>query len=277
MTENKMMMVADQLERITTDHSLAALGAMGQFKKAFLVAQGISSLRAALSDEVMAPIMELQNTALGFRTDKPEGYPLKLVKEAIIEATIRGLQPVGNQFNIIAGRCYVTKEGFTHLMKTLPGLTDLKLFPGVPSMSQGGAIVKYRATWKYNGQDDNIDRELPIRLNSGMGADGALGKAERKIRAAIYGQITCTTMSDGQADDDSDAIPITRANGKGKTTEAAHADSMTDRLAAIKKVRALTPQRLARAKGKLNISPEPEKMTVEQCNLVLEAAANEPQ
>ena len=210
MVQDKMMTIADQLEGISKDRSLAVLGNVGQFRKAFMVAAAIKSMKELLTADVMAPIMELQNAGLGFKTDKPEGYPMEAVKEALIEASIRGLQPVGNQFNIIAKRCYVTKEGFTFLMKNLPGLTDLKLIPSVPVMQSGGATVKYKATWNFNGKPDSIERELPIKVNAGMGADAVLGKAERKIRAAIYSQITGTTTSDGEvSEDDTGSTPTT--------------------------------------------------------------------
>lgn len=190
------------LENIVQQCSLAALADYGQFQKTFAMAAGIRQLKALITDEMMKDIMPLQGTSLGFRTDKDGsgGYTMPIVRECLIEAVLRGLQPVGNQFNIISGRCYTTKEGFTHLLKTLPGLSDLKLTFGVPQMQQGGATVEGSAAWKYNGNPDSMNRQFAIRLNSGMGADGAIGKAERKLRAAVYAQITGTVLSDGEAD-----------------------------------------------------------------------------
>lgn len=190
------------LENIVQQCSLAALADYGQFQKTFAMAAGIRKLKELITDEMMKDIMPLQGSSLGFRTDadKEGGYKMPVVRECLIEAVLRGLQPVGNQFNIISGRCYTTKEGFTHLLKTLPGLSDLKITLGVPQMQQGGAIVEASASWKYHGNPDSMSRQFAIRLNTGMGADGAVGKAERKLRAAVYAQITGTVLSDGEAD-----------------------------------------------------------------------------
>lgn len=105
-------------------------------------------LREAFTPEVMGAFMSLQNTALGFRTDKAQGgYPEDVVKEAVIEASLRGLSPVGNQFNIISGRMYVTKEGFQFLLSQVPGLRyGLNL--AVPVMKNGGAIVTASMRWQ---------------------------------------------------------------------------------------------------------------------------------
>jgi acetylornithine deacetylase/succinyl-diaminopimelate desuccinylase-like protein len=202
MNEIAIRKECNELENIVQQCSLAALADYGQFQKTFAMAAGIRQLKNLITDEMMKDIMPLQGSSLGFRTDKDSsgGYPLPVVRECLIEAVLRGLQPVGNQFNIISGRCYTTKEGFTHLLKTLQGLSDLKLTFGVPQMQQGGATVEGSASWKFNGNPDSITRQFAIRLNSGMGADGAIGKAERKLRAAVYAQITGTVLSDGEAD-----------------------------------------------------------------------------
>lgn len=209
------------LESIVQQCSLAALADYGQFQKTFAMAAGIRRLKDLITDDMMKDIMPLQGSSLGFRTDKDKdgGYSMPVVKECLIEAVLRGLQPVGNQFNIVSGRCYTTKEGFTHLMKTLPGLTDLKLTFGVPKMQQGGATVDAAATWKYNGAADSLTRELAIRVNAGMGADAVLGKAERKIRAAVYAQITGTVLSDGDAEQEPiNVTPSRPQSEQGKTS-----------------------------------------------------------
>ena len=283
MTQEKLMAVAEQLEGISKERSLAVLGNVGQFKKAFMVASAIRNMKNLLTNEVMAPIMELQNTSLGFRADAT--YPVEVVKEAIIEASIRGLQPVGNQFNIIAKRCYITKEGFTYLMKNLPGLTDLKLIPSVPVMVAGGATVKYKATWTYDGKPDSIEREIPVKVNSGMGADAVLGKAERKIRAAIYGQITGTNISDGEvSEDDSGSIPTTAtkhdeplpetmaerlAKAQNKKTDAPKKKEPTD---AQKLVIGLDSSVFGRVFAKLKYPAEITSWTDEQCSTAMNMA-----
>ena len=189
------------LEALANKYALTTLGCQGRFERALALAEGIRALNDAVRP-VMQRILPLQNSALGFLTDKKDsGYPEPVVRECLIEATLRGVYPVGNEFNIISAHCYITKSGYARLVRELPGLTGLKLFPGVPRISTGGAVVPFKASWLLNGRADSLERDIPVRLNSGMGADGAIGKATRKMLASVYGQITGSEQSDGEVGD----------------------------------------------------------------------------
>lgn len=186
-----------ELEQLAKKYAPAALEAAGRFARALLLAQGIRELKAAV-EPILQHIKPLAGSALGFLTDKPYGDDV--VASCLIEATLRGVYPVGNEFNIISGRCYITKEGYRRLVRELPGLTDLVLEPGVPKGREGGAVVPYRATWKYQGRPGVLVREIPVRLNQGMGADGAIGKATRKALKAVYEQLTGSEQTDPDED-----------------------------------------------------------------------------
>lgn len=195
------------LDKLAEEKNIVALQEQGQFAAAFGMANAIEDLKRAITPEIMKPIMSLQGSALGFRTDKDAagGYPIEVVKEAFIEATLRGFKPVGNQFNLIAGRFYATKEGFEARFRELSKrglITDLKLKPNVPRTVGDGAIVTYSASWKWRGVADSIDAlEIPVKVNKGMGDDAILGKAKRKILAAIFSRVTGSEVSDGDAAD----------------------------------------------------------------------------
>jgi len=178
--------------------------------KALIVARSVKQFRGLLSDAVMADIMELQNSPLGFRTDKKEGgYAKDVVRDCVVQAFMRGLRVTGNEINIIAGNLYVTKEGFERLMSELPGLTGLKIQIGVPQTADGGALVPAKAEWKYNGVHDSItwekeeaaDYRIPIRVNSAMGVDAILGKAKSKVLRTIYARV-CGSKLPVEADAD---------------------------------------------------------------------------
>lgn len=193
--------VVAELDGIATKYSRELAACTGRFERALVLSDGIKALKGAI-ESVVGEILHLQNSPLGFLTDKRDtGYAPNVVAECMVEATLRGVYPVGNEFNIIAGRCYITQNGYKRLVRELPGLTDLKLLPGVPKASVGGAVVPFRATWKLNGKADALDREIPIKMNSGMGVDALIGKATRKMLASIYGQITGSEHSDGDADE----------------------------------------------------------------------------
>ena len=195
------------LDRIASESNIVALQEQGVFAAAVGMANAIDSLKNAITKEVMEPIMKLQGSALGFRTDKDRegGYSIDVVKEAFIEATLRGFKPVGNQWNLIAGRFYATKEGFEARFREMSKqglITDLKLMPSVPKIGGESAVVTYSASWKWRGNADSIEGlQIPIRVNKMMGDDAILGKATRKMLAAIYSRVTGTETSDADVDD----------------------------------------------------------------------------
>lgn len=201
------------LDKLAEDKNIVSLQEQGVFAAAFGMASAIKELRDAITPAIMEPIMALQGSALGFRTDKDSsgGYKVDVIKEAFIEATLRGFKPIGNQMNVIAGRFYATKEGFEARFRELSQrglITDLKLHPTVPKTTADGAIVTYSASWKWKGKADSIDAlDIPIKVNSGMGPDAILGKAKRKILAAIYSRVTGSEITDGDAQEP--AIDVT--------------------------------------------------------------------
>lgn len=193
---------AAALARLVDEFGPAAVQKLDDIAKAFKVAEGVQKVRAIVL-QAAPQILPLQGSALGFRTDKDKdgGYPPAVVAECATEALLRGLRLTGNEWNIIGGRCYVAQAGLARLVAELPGLTDLELAPAVPVMKEGGAIVEYAAQWKLGPTAMALKRSIPVRVNNGMGADAILGKAKRKMLAAIHERVTGSTISDGEVDD----------------------------------------------------------------------------
>lgn len=199
-----------------------AAGAMELFKEAgsfaaeLAVAQAMADMRAALTPEVMQPIMALMNTDLGFRTDRDpkvtpkdkEGNPMTpysvdVVRECFIESKLRGFHTVGNEWNIIAARFYACKNGLRRKVTTWQGVTDFKDTYEVPRIvGDKGAIVKCRASWKKDGIADSIECEIPVRVNAYMGADAVLGKAERKLVKRVHDRLSGIITPEGEVGDD---------------------------------------------------------------------------
>jgi len=173
-----------------------------QFEKAFMISTAIVELQQMLSPEIMKPIMALQNNKLGFKTDKAEGYPEDVVKRAVIEATLSGLQTVGNQFNIISGSMYATKEGLGYLLKNIAGL-HYEIIPSLPRINadKTGAAIVMRIKWSLNGSSFERDLEIPVKMNSFMGTDAVIGKATRKARKWLYDTITGSEIGEGDVTD----------------------------------------------------------------------------
>lgn len=171
---------------------------------ALLMGNVVNRISALLTDNVMKDVMTLQDKKAGFATDKKDkgGYSVAEVRSVLVMALVRGLRIVGNEFNIIAGNLYVTKEGFERLVTTYPGVSRLEIEMGAPAMTQSGALCACSATWVYHGrpmsieclQTPAIDCRIPIRVNAAMGVDAILGKAKRKLLARIYERITGANM-----------------------------------------------------------------------------------
>jgi len=223
-TENKSQAIV-AIEKATTDIEAVlatcntqALAHMPALRQAVTLATGVKQLRDALTQPIVEQVfLPLQGTPLGFVTDKDQGggYGWQVVRDCMIEAMVHGLRPVGNEVNIIAGRMYAAKNGVLRLVMEWPGVTDVRITPGVPAlMGDKGALVPIRIDMKVKGAPLSIVREctkngdgtlndtrIPIRVNSGMGADAIIGKATRKIlKAALDVLSGCTlTLNDGEA------------------------------------------------------------------------------
>lgn len=190
---------------------IGADGLIG-FEKAYLIANAAGELKNLLTTEYMKPIMALQGNRLGFKTDKDSsgGYKDDEVKNCLIEAVLTGVQPFGNQFNIIAGNCYITKEGFGYLLNNYKGLS-YQTIPQLPRINpaETSAAIVVKVKWSLNGISGEQDIDIPIKMNKFMGTDAVIGKATRKARAWLFNTINGTEIADGDiADLDSKSIRV---------------------------------------------------------------------
>jgi hypothetical protein len=190
--------------------TVLAADSFSGFQKAYLIATAAGELKKLLTPEYMKPIMDLQGNKLGFKTDKDiaqggakgQGYPEDVVKNCLIEAVLTGVQPFGNQFNIIAGNCYITKEGFGYLLKNFTGLA-YEIIPALPRINgdKSSAAITMKVKWTLNGIEQERDLEIPVKMNSFMGTDAVIGKATRKARCWLYNTITGSEIPEGDAMD----------------------------------------------------------------------------
>ena len=189
----------------------SAIDIVNNFGAAFNAARVITLLREALTDEVMARVfMPLMNTKVGFRTDrdgKPDKngrvkplYDVPTVRDAIIDAAIIGLLPTGNQFNIISGTMYPTKEGYTVLLKKIGAkyVIDVQ-----QERSQNPAFAEFpcKITYSYNGEKNSLTINATVRRDQYSSNDQLRGKAERRAKKALYEYLTGTDY--GEADETS--------------------------------------------------------------------------
>lgn len=191
MSENKNTAVALKLNEAVG--SVLNQTNLQGFERAYATAQSIEVLKTLLTPEYMAPIMQLQGNRLGFKSDKDKsgGYPMDVVKNCLIEAVLMGLQPFGNEFNIIAGNTYATKEGVGRLLATWKGL-KYSLICGVPKPNADGksAVVDVNIKWTINNELKEEVIPISIKMDAYTSVDAMIGKATRKGRAWLISNIS---------------------------------------------------------------------------------------
>ena len=210
----------DSINQIVAECNVSSLlSNAADFGNALKLSRGIARLRAALTPAVMADVMALQNSPLGFLTDRgnskdpstPKEYPLETVRDCLVEAMLRGLRPVNNEFNIIGGRMYMASNGATRKVREFEGLTDLDVKAELATWNdeKASASVKFSASYKLAGKAFDFERIIPVRVNKGQGYDAVLGKALRKGHAQLLSRLTCTEISEGDAGEAVEATILT--------------------------------------------------------------------
>ena len=208
-TKNQLAVLSDKISTVATKLNQSVMNVLGQdkimgFEKAYLVSNAIGELKELLTPEYMKPIMNLQGNKLGFKTDKDKegGYSETVVKNCLIEAVLFGLQSTGNQFNIVAGNMYITKEGIGQLLSRIDGL-HYEIIPDLPRIkdTNTSAAVVMNIEWTINGVHDSKKLDIPIRTDKYTSVDAIIGKATRKARKWLYDTITGNEIPEGDVDD----------------------------------------------------------------------------
>ncbi|MFM2203246.1 MAG: hypothetical protein RLZZ605_210 [Bacteroidota bacterium] len=208
--------MTNQLEKtnnqITTAQKLnKSVGAvLGQknllgFERAFAISNAITELKELLTPEYMKPIMAMQGNKLGFRTDKDRsgGYSEEIVKNCLIEAVLLGVQPYGNQFNIIAGNMYLTKEGCGYLLSNFEGL-KFTVICGLPKINDAktSAAIDVTISWSISGSETQTTViPTPLKMDSYTSVDALIGKATRKGRAWLLSNLIGIEVPEGDVKD----------------------------------------------------------------------------
>jgi hypothetical protein len=205
----------------------------GKLSRALVLGHAITSLNKMLTKEIMTPILQLKGSKLGFRTDKDgygSGYSDEIVKRCFIESLLLGVEPVSNQWNIIAGNLYITKEGCTHLLSNIEGL-KYSVVPQIPKVMKNpdgdwGALCKVKVEWQYRGEKKTQDLEFACKGASDKngkhctGADAYNGKAERKAKHWLYCHLSGQYVGEGDIEDSIDVEFSDVTQGKPKSPYA---------------------------------------------------------
>jgi len=224
-TKSKNAEIAQQLNNKV--FSVLGEKAFTGFERAYQVAVAVHELKTLLSAEFMKPIMFLQGNKLGFKSDKDKtgGYAEDIVKNCLIEAVLMGLQPSGNQFNIIAGNTYVTKEGMGELLKQVKGL-NYSIIPQVPVVNdaKSGAVVDMHIKWSHENIHDEEVMPVSVKMDAYTSTDAVIGKATRKARAWLFYKVTGQEIPEGEATEYDAKVISTIINTPVQSKEEIEAD-----------------------------------------------------
>lgn len=169
--------------------------------------------------------MKMQNNPMYFKTDSREGYPVSTVVDCMIQARLMGLKWRGNQFNILQGRLYLTKEGADSLISAMgvPHSAVVGSFTYGPVLKGGvdrngrqmadvvTVDVPVSVYWQEEGKEMQKDLSFNIRMSANSTVDAVNGKAESHAVKWLYKYLTSkagiSSASFGEVDDSAIASP----------------------------------------------------------------------
>ena len=169
---------------------------------------GIATLKENMPAEVVIALRALQNTAIGFKTDKQrDGYADNVLVSCACMALGDGLSLTGNQWNIISGQYFVAKDGWRAKLKKL-GAVRISVEAGMPEEEEAGPQNQNgacRFSAKFSGRASCAIGQHTYQIESRKGewldtrlllssytrelsdaADQMRGKAEARLLKKLY-------------------------------------------------------------------------------------------
>ena len=193
--QERMVNICREADKLQITQDLAI-----NVANSFTAANVMLALRETMTDQVVERYFRpLAGQKFGFRTDR-NNYPTETLRSCIIDAILLGLAPTGNQFNIISGNCYPTKEGYTNLLKKIGVDYKIEILPNT-SQDNSYAIMPCRVTYTYGtAKNAKWDKDIVIPKKGNENYDLLAGKANKRIKQALYEYLTGTDW--GYSDDE---------------------------------------------------------------------------
>jgi len=176
--------------------SALATAKMTDFVGMMALAKTASDMKKALcTAELRDLVLSMQNNPLFFRADAQ--YPQDTVATCIVQGYSLGLPPVGNLWNIIGQRFYVTREGVEYKLSsmgvswsvTCGAFEDGVVIPGYTDRNnKPHSEIVYKAVpvtvdYLFNGVADTFKTVKQVKTANGWTVENVHGKATRK---ALY-------------------------------------------------------------------------------------------
>ena len=204
------------------------------FEASIQVARYIDELRTSIRPH-MPDIMKLCDSPVGFRTDRSpaileanrkknkgptEPYPESLVLECAVEALLRGVKLVGDQFNIISGRSYIPLNGYKYLINSAKAHA-LRYTISKISISDAEHVAEGKAVWIFEGKTYEMTKRFYCKAHGYHTTwEQSEGKATRKLLKAVYERITNRAFHDEDEGVQEESIDIEAAVVEGNEGQA---------------------------------------------------------
>lgn len=208
----------------------------GSMQFAVASAVAMDAMRSSLTPEVMKYVMKLQGKPHGFLTDRDkgkklergryeegEGYDIETVTECLIIACAKGAHVMGNEFNIIKAKVYLTREYYASRNDEILGAPNwsAKL---VDIVRKGGAALgRGMVWWRDSAGEHKFSADFEVKTDPESTYDFIKGKWERRAYRMIFEKNTGVRVeSDEEGANPGDSLIDTTAEAV-KTEKAAEA------------------------------------------------------
>lgn len=256
--EPKLLMAVSNLDLTTRQYRQAIESADGDITRGTLMGLAVNAIRQSLTPEIMAPMMTLVNTPLGFMSDRPNKknpspYPLEVVRDCLAESLILGFRPVGKEWMIFHGNLFGCQAGWERKLCEAPGVSNVEIIPGrAITLPDGRFGIRIGVSWKMygvadclRGPDGKPGREYTLKMESYETFEQLTGKAIARALRAAFKQATNSTFLPTEAED----------TGTEGLLEAKQPEPLADRLA-DRRVRQEAYTRISELTRKLQLSPD---------------------
>ena len=167
------------------------------FQKSLYIASYLEQIHSLIPAETIKLCRNLMNKGIGFKTDRKD-YDDNTLRDCIVQAMIHKFRVHGNEFNILGGNFYATKEGLERVVNTYP---TLKSEPEIEI--RGATQSKESKNWKFvfsyklefkDGTEENGQKTLIISGTTGKNNyetpyASVEGKATRKLLNYLYNKL----------------------------------------------------------------------------------------
>ncbi len=220
-----------------------------------IMAAAQQHLRECFDSKVMAVVLPLMNSPLGFLTDHDpakgwQGNPYgpDVVRDVLICGQLQGARVVGNEINIIASGLYLTRQYYERQLREMEGVTNIEPPSlGIPrscvvqdkTYAEVQAVLKFHLDGKSVVMKFTDSAAIRVFWNKGMTIDGIHGKVKKRIYKAACELVSGHEIHESGDDDAITVDPVTSAKRTMKP------ETLAGRIAAcqtVKEVRALVTE-----------------------------------